>query len=303
MTETKRGLNTVDIALLGAAFVWGASYLTSRELTHYASLWGMMALRFGIAGVILYFFRFKNFSKFTKAEVIAGLGIAATLVTVMSVETTGIYFTSATNAGLIISLSILFTPILEGVIRKFWMPRQFYVAAIGAIAGVGLLVSGNGFQAPNIGDAIMIGAAVLRAVHTVSQGYFTHGKQKMDTVNVTVLQLLFAGAAFFVIDAPGTIHAAATYGGREWFMMGVLVLLCTVYGFIVMLWAIRRTSASRVALLQGTEPVWAVIIAVIFGGEQMTWLSVLGGAVIIAACYWGLSIENRAREERGSQTT
>lgn len=295
--KTKRGLSSVDIALLGAALVWGSSYLASRELTHFASLWGMMALRFLIAGAILYLIRFRNPVKFTKTEVIASVGIAITLAFVMTVETYGIYITSATNAGLIISLSILFTPIVEGLVSKFWMPRQFYLSAIGAVLGVALLVSGNGFQSPNLGDALMLVAAILRAVHNVAQGHFTKGK-KVDTVNITILHLTFAGLIFFFIDVPGTVSAATSYGVREWLLMGILVVFCTVYGFMVMLWGIRRTSASRVALLQGTEPIWAVIIAVVIGGETMGWLGALGGAVIVGACYWGLGIENKARTAR-----
>jgi drug/metabolite transporter (DMT)-like permease len=65
-----------------------------------------------------------------------------------------------------------------------------------------------------------------------------------------------------------------------------------------MLWAIRKTSASRVALLQGTEPIWAVVIAVVIGGELMGFFGWIGGAVIVAACYWGLGIEGRARAQR-----
>jgi drug/metabolite transporter (DMT)-like permease len=41
-----------------------------------------------------------------------------------------------------------------------------------------------------------------------------------------------------------------------------------------------------------------VIIAVLLGGELMNAIGWLGAAVIIAACYWGLGIENRAREAR-----
>lgn len=296
-SKTKRGISTIDIALLGAALVWGSSYLASRELTHFASMWGMMALRFLIAGALLYLIRFRNPVKFTRTEVLASLGIAVTLACVMTVETTGIYITSATNAGLIISLSILFTPIVEGLVSKFWMPRQFYLSAIGAVLGVGLLVSGNGFQSPNLGDALMLVAAVFRAVHNVAQSHFTKGK-KVDTTNITILHLTFAGLIFFFIDAPGTVNAAMTYGIREWLLLGILVVFCTVYGFMVMLWGIRRTSASRVALLQGTEPIWAVIIAVVIGGETMGWLGALGGAVIVGACYWGLGIENKARTAR-----
>lgn len=302
MSTKKRGLDSVDLAILVAAMVWGGSYLASRELTHFASLWGMMAIRFTLAGAILFAIRAFKPVKFSRIEVLSALGIAATLATVMTVETTGVYLTSATNSGLIISLSILFTPIIEGLVSKFWMPRMFYVSAIGAIIGVGILISGNGFTQPNLGDLLMIVAAVLRAVHTVSQSFFTHGSftkgRKVDTTNVTILSLTFAGLFFFILDPLGTVDAAISYGPREWMLMGTLVLFSTVYGFIVMLWAIRKTSASRVALLQGTEPIWAVVIAVVIGGELMNAIGWLGGAVIVAACYWGLSIENRAREAR-----
>jgi hypothetical protein len=50
MNSAKRGLSTVDVAILVAAMVWGGSYLASRELTHFASLWGMMAIRFILTG-------------------------------------------------------------------------------------------------------------------------------------------------------------------------------------------------------------------------------------------------------------
>ena len=300
MTAAKRGLSTVDIAILGAAMVWGGSYLASRELTHFASLWGMMAIRFIIAGLILYLIRAFKPVKFTKSEMLSSLGIAATLALVMSVETTGIFLTSATNAGLIISLSILFTPIIEGLVAKFWMPRMFYVSAIGAVIGVAILISGNGFTEPNLGDLLMVLAAVLRAVHTVAQSFFTKGKD-VNTTNITILQLIFTGLFFLVIDPVGAVTAATTYGVREWLLMATLVLFSTVYGFVVMLWAIRKTSASRVALLQGTEPIWATIIAVGIGGELMGAIGWLGGAVIVAACYWGLGIENRAREARFSK--
>lgn len=305
MPATKRGLSTVDIAILVAAMVWGGSYLASRELTHFASLWGMMAIRFILAGVILYLIRSFKPVKFSKIELLSSLGIAATLALVMTVETTGVYLTSATNSGLIISLSILFTPIIEGIVSKFWMPRMFYISGLGAILGVGILISGNGFTEPNLGDLLMIVAAVLRAIHTVSQSFFTHGSftkgKKVDTANVTILSLIFAGLFFFVLDPNGTVDAAVTYGVREWILMGTLVLFSTVYGFIVMLWAIRKTSASRVALLQGTEPIWAVLIAVVFGGELMNAVGWLGAVIIVAACYWGLGIENRARASRISK--
>jgi drug/metabolite transporter (DMT)-like permease len=294
----------VDIVLIGAAFVWGASYLAAKELTAAGSLWGMMALRFGAAAGILFLIRAFKPVKFSKADVLIGSAVGAGLAVVMTFETNGISLTSATNAGLIISLSIIFTPILEGMARKFWLPKNFFIAALGAVVGVGFLVGGNGFQAPNWGDALMFAAAVLRAVYQVIQGSLTAGK-KLSTINLTIFQTLTAGLLFFVVDAPGTVQAAMNYGQSEWFLLAFLVLLCTVYGFFAMMWGIRRTSASRIALLQGTEPIWAVLIAVAFGGDHLTGFGIIGALLIIGGCYWGLGIEQKARLLRasGSSTT
>jgi drug/metabolite transporter (DMT)-like permease len=287
----------VDIVLIGAAFVWGASYLAAKDLTEAGSLWGMMALRFSAAAGILALIRAFKPQKFSKADVLIGTAVGFGLAVVMTFETNGIALTSATNAGLIISLSIIFTPILEGFARKFWLPKRFFLAAVGAVVGVGFLVGGNGLQAPNWGDALMFGAAVLRALYQVSQGSLTSGK-KLSTINLTIFQTLSAGLIFFVVDAPGTVRAALNYGPTEWLLLGFLVLLCTVYGFFAMMWGIRRTSASRIALLQGTEPIWAVFIAILFGGEHLTGLGIFGALLIIGSGYWGLGIEARAREAR-----
>ena len=231
----------VDIVLIGAAFVWGASYLAAKELTEAGSLWGMMALRFTAAAAILFLIRAFKPEKFSKADVLIGTAVGVGLAIVMTFETNGIALTSATNAGLIISLSIIFTPILEGFARKFWLPKNFFIAAVGAVVGVGFLVGGNGLHAPNWGDALMFGAAILRALYQVSQGSLTAGR-KLSTINITIFQTLSAGLIFFVVDAPGTVQAALNYGPNEWLLMGFLVLLCTVYGFFAMMWGIRRTS-------------------------------------------------------------
>ena len=287
----------VDIVLIGAAFVWGASYLAAKDLTEAGSLWGMMALRFTAAAGILALIRAFKAEKFSKADVLIGTAVGLGLAVVMTFETNGIALTSATNAGLIISLSIIFTPILEGFARKFWLPKRFLLAAIGAVIGVGFLVGGSGFHAPNWGDALMFGAAVLRAYYQVVQGSLTSGK-KLSTINLTIFQTLTAGLIFFLVDAPGTVQAAINYGPNEWLLLGFLVLLCTVYGFFAMMWGIRRTSASRIALLQGTEPIWAVFIAILFGGEQLTGFGIFGALLISGSGYWGLGIEARAREAR-----
>jgi drug/metabolite transporter (DMT)-like permease len=302
MTEAKRSSANVDLVLLGAAAVWGASYLAAKDLTAAGSLWGMMALRFGLAGMILAAVALFRRSKFSKLDILIGSAIGVGLAIVMTFETNAIALTSATNSGLIISLSIIFTPIIEGLVHKYWLPRNFFIAAGGAIMGVGFLVGGGGFQEPNLGDFLMLIAAVLRAGYQVAQGKLTFGR-KVDNLNVTVFQTLSAGLIFLAVDPVGTVSAASNYGAKEWALMAFLILFCTIYGFFAMTWGIRKTSASRIALLQGTEPVWAVIIAVIIGGESMGPIGALGALLIIGSCYWGLGLEQRARTLRSASVS
>ena len=286
----------VDLVLLVAAFFWGSSYLAAKTLTHVSSVFGLLSLRFIIASALLLVIRSFRPIKFTPDDwrigVLIGLGLAATI----GVETQGIAITSATNAGLIISLAIIITPITEGIWMRSFLPPVFFVAAVVAVVGVALLVGANGFHAPNWGDALMLLAALLRGIYTAAQGRWTSGKP-VNSINLTIMHTGVAGVIFFLMDAPGSIAAATSYGVREWGILLFLILLCTVFGFFAMMWSIRRTSASRVSLLLGTEPVWAVVVSVAIGGEKLGWLGVLGAALIIGGSYFGLGVEGRHRRK------
>lgn len=284
----------VDLLLLVAAFFWGASYLAAKTLTQISSVFGLLSLRFLIASALLVAIRSFKPVKFTADDlrigVLIGLGLAATIGT----ETQGIAITSATNAGLIISLAIIITPITEGIWMRSFLPPVFFVAAVVAVVGVALLVGANGFHAPNWGDALMLIAAMLRGIYTAAQGRWTSGKP-VNSLNLTILHTGVAGVIFFLLDVRGSIAAATGYGLREWGILLFLILLCTVFGFFAMMWSIRRTSASRVSLLLGTEPVWAVVVSVAIGGEKLGWVGAVGAALIIGGCYFGLGVEGRHR--------
>ncbi len=284
----------VDLLLLLVALFWGASYLAAKTLLPFSSFQALLGVRFSISAVIMlaiWAFRKKAFSK---TDLQLGSLYGLMVVIIMLFETNGIKITSATNAGLIISLTIIFTPIIESAWRRSWLPKPFFYAATAAVIGVGLLVSGNGFKSPNLGDALMLIAAVLRAGATASQGMLSKSKQG-DSFNITTIQVAFIGLVYLLSDVNGAVVAVQSYGPREWLILGFLSVFCTVFGFVGLLWAIRRTSASRASLLNSTEPIWAVIVAVLIGGETLAWLSVIGAIVIIGSTYIGQGIELRYR--------
>ena len=284
----------VDLLLLATAIVWGASYLNAKDLTQHASINAMLAFRFTSGAVIMAIIALVRGNKFSKHDWMLGALYGVAVGTIMQIETNGIKITSATNAGLIISLTIIFTPILESIWSRSWLPRMFFVAAVGAIVGVALLVSGNGFKQPNIGDALMLGAAVLRAITTTAQGKLAEGRT-ISSFNVTVVQLAVCGLSYLALDFGGVVNLVHDFVAQQWFEMSFLVLLCTVFGFVALQYGILRTSATRASLLLSTEPIFAVLTAAVFGGESLFIVGVIGAAMIIGSSYWGLAIEAKHR--------
>ena len=280
--------------LLATAIFWGGSYLAAKDLTEHASVNSILAFRFTAAALIMTLIVLARGNKFSKADWQLGVLYGVAVGTIMQIETNGIKLTSATNAGLIISLTIIFTPILESIWSRSWLPRKFFIAAVGAIVGVALLVSGNGFKEPNFGDLLMLGAAVLRAITTTAQGKLAEGR-KVSSFNVTVVQLTVCGLSYLAIDFGGTVNLITEFETAQWLNMAFLVLLCTVFGFVALQYGILRTSPSRASLLLSTEPIWAVLTATVFGGEQLFFVGFIGAALIIGCSYWGLGIEKRHR--------
>jgi drug/metabolite transporter (DMT)-like permease len=44
-----------------------------------------------------------------------------------------------------------------------------------------------------------------------------------------------------------------------------------------------------------TEPIFAVLTAVVFGGEMLFIIGMIGAALIVGSSYWGLAIEAKHR--------
>ena len=290
----------VDLVLLAVAIVWGASYLSAKAITPFATVPAMLSVRFAIATLAMVTIWLIRRKKFSKTDLVLGTIFGLTQSAIMSVETFGLKITSATNAVLLISLTIIFTPIMESAWNKRWLPRSFFLAAVGAIVGVALLVTGNGMQEPNFGDMLLFIAAIVRAVHVTAQGVLTRNREA-SSFNMILMQCLTATVVFFVFDIQGAFDAIATFGPAQWAGTLFLALFCSVFAFVAQLWAIRRTSASRSSLLLATEPIWAVVIAVLFGGETLALLGIVGAVVIIASTYVGQGIETRHREKFEAQ--
>lgn len=295
MSRSRIPESVVDLLLVAVAAVWGASFLVAKELTSEVGVASTLALRFLAAAVglaLLCLVRRERLPRGRGLAIAAALGCSQALV--IGLETWGVHRTSVTNAGLLISLALVCTPVLESIASRSWLPRSYFVAAVAAVVGVALLVSDGGLRMPTVGDLLVILAAVVRALHVTASARLTRTRTD-STLGVVMVQLVVCAVVSCAIAGPPLGDAAARLSPGGWASVAFLGLLCSVFAFVVQLWAVRRTSATRASILMGTEPVWALAAGVALGGESLAPIGLAGAALIVAASYAGQAIERRHR--------
>ncbi|MFE3517611.1 DMT family transporter [Streptomyces sp. NPDC059166] len=280
-----------DLPLLLVAAVWGASYLAAKGITTTHTVIAVLVLRFTIVLPALVVAGRRGLRALTAAQWRGGALLGLLLSVIFLLETYGVVHTSATNAGLIISLTMIFTPLAEAAVTRVRPPAPFLAAAGLSVVGVVLLTQGGGFTRPSAGDLLMLLAALARTVHVLAMARITSVRDA-DSLSLTTVQLGSAVAVFAALAAvPGTGRApwtvAAGFGAGEWAGLLFLSVLCTLFAFFVQMWSVRRTSPSRVSLLLGTEPLWAAAVGISIGGEHLGLLGAVGAALVLAGTAWG----------------
>lgn len=295
----------VDLTLLAVAAVWGSSYLATKDLVTPSTIIAILVLRFAIALFTMAAMIGPKVRRLTASEVRIGILLGAILCAIFVLETVGVTKTSATNAGLIISLTIVITPLVERVVSRRRLPPAFYAATVTAVGGVALLTQSDGFSYPSLGDFLMLIAATVRAVHVVVI-HRTSSAKSLDSGRLTLVQLATVTAAFLLMSpfiGTGLATTVHRLDAPKWTTLIYLAVACTVFAFFVQMWAVRRTSPSRVSVLLGTEPVWAAVIGITLAGNRLTIVGFVGGALVLIGINWGRRLEQRTRTQTSFPAT
>ncbi|MEV6728015.1 MULTISPECIES: DMT family transporter [unclassified Streptomyces] len=280
-----------DLPVLAVAVVWGGSYLAAKGITTGHTVIAVLVLRFALVLPVLAVAGWQRLRALTAGQVRGAGLLGLVLGGIFLLETYGVVHTSATNAGLIISLTMIFTPLAEAAVRRKAPSGAFLAGAVASLAGVVLLTQGAGFTVPGTGDLLILGAALARTLHVLLMARIK-AVQDADSLSLTTVQFGGAVLVFAVLAAvPGTGDspwaAAAGFGAAEWAGLAFLSVFCTLFAFFVQMWAVRRSSPSRVSLLLGTEPLWAAAAGIAIGGEHLGPAGLVGAALVLGGTAWG----------------
>lgn len=287
--------------MLVVAVAWGSSYLAAKEVVAPDSLFAFLMLRFALATVALTVILAPRLRGLTRSELTLGVLFGSILSVVLVLETVGLTMTSASNAGLIISLTVVMTPLLDQFSRRAPLPPAVHGAAAVAVIGVAVLTQADGVAAPNRGDALVLLAAAARAVHVTVIARRTEGRT-MDSGRVTLVQLGTCLSVFAILSQVHGEDVGAVAGRMSagcWLLVSYLALVCTVFAFLVQTWALRRSSPARVSLMLGTEPLWALIVGVLVARDPLTAWGFGGALLILVGVTWGRFADARPTTDGG----
>ncbi|MFC8303247.1 DMT family transporter [Specibacter sp. NPDC057265] len=283
-----------DLILLIVAIVWGGSYVATQDLAVASSAAAVMCVRFAPAAVILLCVNLARPRVRLRDLALPGILLGTLRSATITLETIGVTLTSATNAGLIIALSILLTPIIESALVKRRLSPSLIASILLALTGIVMLVGGQGFSGFNLGDGLMLVAAATRALLGVAEARFTVGRDT-DVLGLTTVEILFGAVIFAVWGGNSLLAHLPGFSVANWLTIAYLCLGCTIFAFLGQLWATKHTSASRAGMLLGTEPGWALLIGVVLAGDRIGALGYVGAMVLLVATWWGARAEQRWR--------
>jgi drug/metabolite transporter (DMT)-like permease len=198
--------------------------------------------------------------------------------------------TTATNATLIYSTSPLFVLVLEFIFNDRRITLREVTGVSFALAGVLIIALHGDFSALyslqlNIGDIGIFIAAISWAAYTLmlrSSG-FSH-LQPSAALGVMALSgvIILLPAAVWEIAAGAPLPDKPT----DWLTLAGMVLISSVFAYIVMQHAVRRVGPALTSLTMYLTPISSAVMAMLFLGETIRGFHMLG----VTCVFIGLAV-------------
>lgn len=264
-----------DLALAFVTLIWGATFTVVKQALADCSTLLFLGLRFTLATLALALV-------FRKRAIERGLALRGGLIagTFLFIgylfQTLGLRFTTPSKSAFITGLSIVMVPILSAAVYRT-IPHPSEILGVGiATAGMALLTLHS--LHIELGDLLTLACALAFAVHIVVIGHYS---PLARFESLTFVQILMAAAlalsSFWWAEAPRVI-----WSGQLLVALAVTGLLATALAFGIQVWAQRRTTPTRTALIFALEPVFAWITSFLLTGEMLSARGTVGALLILA---------------------
>ncbi len=271
-----------DLLLLVASAIWGVAFVAQQDAAKSLDAVSILGIRFlmgaAILAPVIIVRRVRKVNMPSPSALLWSGGLFAGLAMLLAayLQQRGIESTTASSAGFITGLYVLFVPLIGLMLGQ----RVGWSAWLGVtLATVGLyLLSVSAELHMSRGDLLVLGCAVIWAIHVLIIGRYA---PRCDPIELAAVQFLVTGvvAAIFMMSRglPEWSHISSS-----WISLTYLGALAVGVAFTLQVVGQRTAPPTHAAILLSMESPFAAIAGALLIAERLSAREYLGCALMLA---------------------
>jgi len=264
------------LALILVTAVWGVTFVQVKDAVDVYPLFAFLAVRYAIATGVLAVAGGRRVLTLGRSGFAAGGMLGGLLGLGIGLQTAGLERTTVSSTGFITGLYVVFTPLFGLLLFRTTVGLEVWAGVVLAVVGLALL-SGVDVGSPG-GDLLVLASAAAQALQIVMVERYAN---RYDVIALVLVEMGACFAGFLVIAlALGQLEVP-----RGWTLWGALLVtgvFASALAYLIQVWAQRRISAARIAVVFSLETVFAGIFGYWLADDRLGWLGWGGCAVILA---------------------
>lgn len=281
-----------QIMLLFITIIWGTSFLFIKGSLTSLNVIEFLAIRFLIAGLVVFPFFITCIKKIRKNDFYGGIVLGFILYLVLLLTNVSLNFLSASKVAIYTGLSVIITAMLDSIIYKR-LNKIVVFSILFSVFGLILVLDISDFKI-ELGDVIGIILSFSIALQLIIAEKVTKAG---NSYIIGIIQIYF-GMLFSVLTLFLFFGGLKNIGIMSFFQDKMLLFslfytggLGTALAFILQTICIKKLSSIEVAIIFNFEPIVGVFFPVIMsnffglGNERVNFLQIIGFIFVIISIF------------------
>lgn len=267
-----------ELGLLLITIIWGSAFVVVKNATAAVPVSYMIAIRFGLAAVLMLVFFFPQIRRINLASVKAGTALAALMYVSYYLQTVGVKFTTAGNNAFLTSVYVVIVPFLYWAVKNKKPDWYNILSAFICIVGIGVLSLNAGFHM-NIGDLLSLLCGATFAAQIVGVSILT---EKIDPILLTFTQFAFTAMIAFGVAACSEQFPAALSSDMVWSLL-YIGIFSTLIALLLQNVCQKYVPPAKASLIMSLESLFGTLFGILLLNEKLMLKTFLGFVLIFAA--------------------
>lgn len=266
--------------------VWGSTFSSTKALLGSFSSYEILIFRFLIAYVCLFMFYPKILKPTSfKEEVLFALCGFSGVCLYFLLENIALLYTSASNAGVLVSINPIYTAILGFIFLKKPLNRYFILGFLFSLVGVVCIMYHNNqsIQINPIGDILCILAGLSWAFYTIFLEKLFLSQKHTHTLAITkkifFYGIIFSSMTLFIEGVNPDIERF--FDLKNAFNLLFLGVFASALCYLSWGISLKLLGTLKASAYLYTIPVISVVIASVTLGEKITYNIIIGSILVL----------------------